>query len=176
MMTSFLAILAIMGFGVVAWRWRDIPSVPMSDKLLSRDSFFSLMILVVMLMAGIVALASMPVISAIPVLAKNYKDFLVPCSNWMMALRIIAPEPFQDGRFGLIGSFYSTTIAPLGLILAALMIICPLLGWRDSNARQLFAHDSLARNCSGDCDLRRCGVGGADVFGGRLFGDCRPLR
>ena len=138
-MTSFLAILAILGFGVVAWRWRDIPSVPMSEKLLSRDSFFSLMILVMMLMAGIVALGtSMPVISAIPGVGQQLQGFLGSMFQLDDGTTYNAgAKPFQDGRFGLIGSFYSTTIAPLGLILAALMIVGPLLGWRDSNARQL---------------------------------------
>lgn len=43
-MTTSLAVIAIGGFAVLAWRWRDIPSRPISEKLLSRDNFCYLLI------------------------------------------------------------------------------------------------------------------------------------
>src|SRR5262249_40211263 len=46
-------------------------------------------------------------------------------------------QVFEDGRFGLVGSFYSATVPPLGMILLALLIVGPLLGWRDTNLRHL---------------------------------------
>src|SRR4029453_744765 len=52
------------------------------------------------------------------------------------ALNPSAPV-FTDGRFGLVGSFYGATVPPLGLVLIALLIIGPLLGWRSTNARRL---------------------------------------
>ncbi len=138
-MTTFLLIIIVLGMGVVAWRWRDIPQLPLSEKLLSRDSFFSLMILVMLLMAGIVAMGtSMPVVSSIPGVGTALQSFF----GSMFALDDgttynSGAQPFQDGRFGLIGSFYSTTVPPLGLIMAILMSIGPLLGQRDSNPRAL---------------------------------------
>jgi cytochrome c-type biogenesis protein CcmF len=138
-MTSFLAFLFILGFGVVAWRWRDVPSQSLSDKLLSRDSFFALMILVMLLMAGIVLLGtSMPVISSIPGVGHQLQSVMGSIFELDDGTTYdMNAQPFQDGRFGLIGSFYSTTVPPLGMILAALMVIGPLLGWRDSNPRHL---------------------------------------
>lgn len=138
-MTGFLAFLFVLGFGVVAWRWRDVPSQSLSDKLLSRDSFFALMILVTLLMAGIVALGtSMPVISAIPGVGHQLQSTLGSIFELDDGTTYdMNAQPFQDGRFGLIGSFYSATVPPLGLILAMLMIVGPLLGWRDSNPRHL---------------------------------------
>jgi cytochrome c-type biogenesis protein CcmF len=138
-MTSFLLIIIVLGASVIIWRWRDIPQLPLSEKLLSRDSFFSLMILVILLMAGIVALGtSMPVISSIPGVGTALQDFLGSIFTLDDGTTYDPnAQPFQDGRFGLVGSFYSTSVPPLGLILAVLMIIGPLLGQRDSNARAL---------------------------------------
>ena len=66
-MTGFLAALAIFSAAFLAWRWRDIPSRPISEKLLSRDSFFVLLILGLLVIATVVGIGtSMPVISSIP--------------------------------------------------------------------------------------------------------------
>jgi cytochrome c-type biogenesis protein CcmF len=136
---AFLALLAFIGFGAVAWRWRDIPQKPLSDKLLSRDSFFALMVLVTIMMAVIIGLGtSMPVISSIPVVGQQLQTSLGSVFELDDGTTYdMNAEPFQDGRFGLVGGFYSTTIPPLGLILSMLMIIGPLLGWRDTNPRNL---------------------------------------
>jgi hypothetical protein len=117
----------------------DIPGKPLSDKLLSRDSFFVLGIIALLVIATVVGLGtSMPLISAIPgvghqlqsIFAGSFKidDGTAFDSN---------AQPFADGRFGLVGDFYSTTVPPLGLILVILLIIGPLLGWRDTNKRSL---------------------------------------
>jgi cytochrome c-type biogenesis protein CcmF len=38
-MTTALGVITISGVAVLAWRWRDIPSRPLSEKLLSRELF-----------------------------------------------------------------------------------------------------------------------------------------
>ena len=138
-MTGFLAALAIFSLAFLVWRWRDIPSRPISEKLLSRDSFFVLMILGLLVIATVVALGtSMPVISSIPGVGQALQNvfgaaFEIDRGN---ALNPQAPV-FTDGRFGLVGSFYAATVPPLALILLALLIIGPLLGWHDTNMRHL---------------------------------------
>jgi len=138
-MTSFLAALAIFSLAFLGWRWRDIPSRPISEKLLSRDSFFVLMILGLLVIATVVALGtSMPVISSISGVGQVLQNifgsaFEIDRGN---ALNPQAPV-FTDGRFGLVGSFYAATVPPLALILLALVIIGPLLGWHDTNMRHL---------------------------------------
>ncbi|MEP7190156.1 MAG: cytochrome c biogenesis protein CcsA, partial [Roseiflexaceae bacterium] len=128
-MTGFLAALAISSVAFLVWRWRDIPSRPISEKLLSRDSFFVLMILGILVIATVVALGtSMPVISSIPGVGQALQNvfgsaFEIDRGN---ALNPQAPV-FTDGRFGLVGSFYAATVPPLALILLALLIIGPLL-------------------------------------------------
>ncbi|GAB4119080.1 MAG: cytochrome c biogenesis protein CcsA [Roseiflexaceae bacterium] len=140
-MIGYLASITAIGFGVLAWRWRDIPGRPLSEKLLSRDSFFVLGVIALLVIAGVVALGtSMPVISAIPGVGTSLQQTL---GNYFTlddgTTYNSSPEaqPFADGRFGLVGSFYSTTVPPLGLIVVTLMIVGPLLGWRDTNARNL---------------------------------------
>jgi cytochrome c-type biogenesis protein CcmF len=80
----------------------------------------------------------MPVISAIPGVGQALQNlfgaaFEIDRGN---ALNPQAPV-FTDGRFGLVGSFYGATVPPLALILMALLVIGPLLGWRDTNLRHL---------------------------------------
>ncbi|MBO9335895.1 MAG: cytochrome c biogenesis protein CcsA [Roseiflexus sp.] len=134
-----LVLLAFGGFGMLAWRWRDIPSKPLSDKLLSRDSFFVLGIIALLVIATVIGLGtSMPLISAIPGVGHRLQS-LFAGSFKIDDGTTFNPDaqPFTDGRFGLVGDFYSTTVPPLGLILVILLIIGPLLGWRDTNKRSL---------------------------------------
>lgn len=136
-MVGSLAFLALASAAALLWRWRDIPSRPLSEKLLSRDSFFVLMILGLVVIATVVTLGtSMPVISALPGVGHTLQGWFAG------AFRIddgttYGAEAFADGRFGLVGDFYSSTVPPLGLILVALLIVGPLLGWRDTNPRTL---------------------------------------
>jgi cytochrome c-type biogenesis protein CcmF len=136
-MIGSLLFLVAASIAVLLWRWRDIPARPLSEKLLSRDSFFVLMMLGLVVIAVVVSLGtSMPVISAIPGVGHSLQ------SVFSGAFKIddgttYGTEAFEDGRFGLIGDFYSSTVPPLGLILVALLIVGPLLGWRDTNPRNL---------------------------------------
>lgn len=136
----FLAILSVGGIAMLAWRWRDIPSRPLSDKLLSRDSFFVLAVLSLVVMAVVIGLGtSMPVISSIPGVGHSLQNFFgaaFEITNRDMS------DPNQgvlaDGRFNLATSFYQRTTPPLGLVIVTLLILGPLMGWRDTNIRHLF--------------------------------------
>jgi cytochrome c-type biogenesis protein CcmF len=138
-MTGFLLVLFVASFGALAWRWRDIPSRPISEKLLSRDSFIILLILGLLVIATVVGLGtSMPVISAIPGVGHSLQSFFGAAFALDLGNSIDPSAPvFTDGRFGLVGSFYSTTVPPLAIILVMLMIVGPLLGWHDTNIRRL---------------------------------------
>ncbi len=52
-MTTALAVCAFGGLAFLVWRWRDIPARPLSEKLLSRDSFVVLMILGLLVVAAV---------------------------------------------------------------------------------------------------------------------------
>ena len=139
LMVSYLLTIIVAPLLVLAWRWRDIPSRQLSEKLLSRDSFFVLGMIALIVMASLINLGtSMPVISAIPGLGHSLQSLF---GNYFALDNGTVLDPnaqaFTDGRFGLVGSFYSTTVPPLGLILVLLMIFGPLLGWRDTNPRAL---------------------------------------
>jgi len=138
-MTGFLAALAIFSVGFLAWRWRDIPSRPLSEKLLSRDSFFVLLILGLLVIATVIGVGtSMPVISAIPGVGHTLQGIFGSAFEIDRGNGLDKNAPvFTDGRFGLVASFYGATVPPLALILIALLIVGPLLGWRDANVRHL---------------------------------------
>ena len=138
-MTGTLAALALFSAGFLALRWRDIPSRPISDKLLSRDSFFVLMALGLIVIATVVAVGtSMPVISAIPGVGNALQGFFGAAFELDRGQNVDPSAPaFSDGRFGLVASFYHATVPPLAIILVLLMVVGPLLGWRDTNVRHL---------------------------------------
>jgi len=137
LMTGFLAVVALGSFAVLFWRWRDIPVRSLSQKLLSRDSFFVLMILGLLVIAAVVGIGtSMPVISAIPGVGNGLQGIFRTAFELDDGTKY-GTQIFEDGRFGLVSSFYNATVPPLGLILLALLIIGPLLGWRDANIRHL---------------------------------------
>ena len=139
-MTASLAIVAIGGLGFLVFRWRDVPTRSLSEKLLSRDSFFVLMITCLTVIGSVILLGtSMPIISGLPGVGNALQQAFGALFKLDDGTTYggAGTQPFQDGRFGLVGSFYSTTVPPLGLILAALMIVGPLLGWRDTNMRHL---------------------------------------
>jgi cytochrome c-type biogenesis protein CcmF len=135
----FLVTLFVGSIALLAWRWRDIPSKRLSDKFFSRDSFFVLAILTVVVSALVVGLGtSMPVISAIPgvghTLQRSMGSVFQIDDGTLMNPQA---QPFEDGRFSLAPSFYQQTTPPLGAVVIVLMIIGPLLGWRDTNMRHL---------------------------------------
>jgi len=138
-LVGFLVFLFVAAIGLFALRARDIPSRPLSDKFFSRDSFFVLA-LIAMVTAGAVVMlgTSMPVISAIPGVGHTLQRWMGQAFE-LDDGTLMNPQaqPFEDGRFSLAPSFYQQTTPPLGLVLITLMIVGPLLGWRDSNMRHL---------------------------------------
>ncbi len=138
-MTGFLAIVTLGSVAVLAWRWRDIASRPLSEHLLSRESFFVLLILGLLVIATVVGVGtSMPVISALPGVGHILQGIFGAAFELDAGNTVDPSAPaFTDGRFGLIGSFYGATVPPLGLVLVALLILGPLLGWRATNVHHL---------------------------------------
>lgn len=135
----FLTVLVIVSLGLFALRWRDIPARKLSDKFFSRDSFFVLAMIALVVTALVVGVGtSMPVISAIPGVGHTLQSWM---SNTFEiddgTLMNPQAQPFTDGRFSLAPSFYKRTVPPLGAVIIVLMIIGPLLGWRDVNMRHL---------------------------------------
>jgi cytochrome c-type biogenesis protein CcmF len=141
LMIGYLAAIVVVSLAILAWRWRDIPARQLSENLLSRDSFFVLAIIGLLVIAGVISLGtSMPIISAIPGVGHSLQNMLgnfFALDDGTTYNPSPDAKPFADGRFGLVGSFYSTSVPPLGLILVLLLIVGPLLGWRDSNPRNL---------------------------------------
>lgn len=138
-LVGFLAFLTVGSAALFTWRAFDIPSRQLSDKFFSRDSFFVLGMIALVMTALVVAIGtSMPVISAIPAVGHTLQ-------GWMSGAfeiddgTLMNPQaqPFTDGRFSLASSFYKRTVPPLGAVVIVLMIIGPLLGWRDANMRHL---------------------------------------
>jgi cytochrome c-type biogenesis protein CcmF len=124
---------------LLAFRWRDVPVKQLSDKIMSRDSVFVLLILSLLVVAVLVGLGtSVPLISGIPGLGHRMQEWIggVFSIDDGTLLNPTA-EPLTDGRFSLTPEFYQRTTPPLTLIVLSLLIIGPLLGWRDTNMRHL---------------------------------------
>ncbi len=134
---TLVLVLLIVSVGLLISRWRDIPIRALSEKFFSRDSFFVLSILSLVLVATLVSVGtSMPVISAIPGVGHALQDSLGRTFEIEDGTSL-GGAAFTDGRFSLAPSFYHSTTPPLGIVIVVLMIIGPLLGWRDSNPRRL---------------------------------------
>jgi cytochrome c-type biogenesis protein CcmF len=139
-LTVLLVYLVLLIGGSVALlvsRWRDIPTLPLSEKFFSRDSFFMLAILTFTMLSIVIGLGtSMPVISAIPGVGHSLQNLI----GQVFALddgTLYGGAAFTDGRFGLTAEFFERSAPPLGIVVVALLIIGPLLGWRDANMRHL---------------------------------------
>ncbi|NJO07327.1 MAG: cytochrome c biogenesis protein CcsA [Chloroflexaceae bacterium] len=132
-MLTFLLSLIVVSFGIVAWRWRDIPSRSLSDNFFSRDNFFALAMLTVFVVAVVVALGtSMPVISAIPGVGHSMQNIIGSVFEIDDGSAMFG-EPLEDGRFNMAQSFYWVTTPPLVVVALILMTVGPLLGWRSAN-------------------------------------------
>jgi len=102
----FIIGFALLGFGLLAWRWRSISRRVAYLRVLSRE--FGLLSSVVLFLAVMLIVAigtSMPVIS------------LLPGFTSQIAVDL---------------SFYGPTVAPFGLLILVTMAIGPLLGWQHS--------------------------------------------
>ncbi|HEX6288787.1 MAG TPA: cytochrome c biogenesis protein CcsA [Herpetosiphonaceae bacterium] len=118
-------------------RWRDIPRRPLSEVLLSRHTMFVLMILTFVVLGVVISFGnSMPWITSIPGLSFRLERIVrqvFPIDDGTL----FNGQPLGDGRFSLTPEFFTQTTPPLALVLAMLMAIGPLLGWRDTSAPRL---------------------------------------
>lgn len=105
-LVAFMVGFAVIGFGLLAWRWRDIGQRVLYSQVLSREFGLILGALVFVVIALIVGIGtSMPVISLLPVFESQVSIDL----GW-----------------------YGPTVAPFGLIMLLAMAITPLLSWKQS--------------------------------------------
>lgn len=110
---AYLLIFAVLGFGMLAWRWRDIGRRVLYSHVLSRE--FALLIgLVLFIVVAVIVITgtSMPVISMLPF----FSNPIIVDLGW-----------------------YGPTNAPFGLLLLLTMAIGPLLGWQRSKYGSLAA-------------------------------------
>jgi cytochrome c-type biogenesis protein CcmF len=136
-MLAFMLTLVVGSVVALGMRWRDIPARPLSDKFFSRDNFFVLAILTLGILSLVVILGtSMPVISSIPGVGHTLQDALGAVFELDDGTQF-GGEPLTDGRFNVATSFYDITTPPLALVAVVLLILGPLLGWRDTNMRNL---------------------------------------
>ena len=101
---AFIATFALLGFGMLAWRWRQIGRRVAFLYVVSREFGLVLSVLLFVVIALIVGIGtSMPVVSMLPVF---------------------------ENRFSLDLGWYGPNVAPFGLLLFTSMAIGPLLGWQ----------------------------------------------
>jgi cytochrome c-type biogenesis protein CcmF len=110
-----LAGALLIGFGALAWRWREIPSEAGDEPFLSRTVFFVLAIAALLGTAAMVLFGT-----STPLITR------------------LATKPSQVGP-----AFYNRVILPIGIVLAGLLGTVPFLQWkgaaRDSRNRLLFS-------------------------------------
>jgi len=136
-MIGTLVALSLLGVGLLLARWRDVPRRELSDALLSRDTAFVLMMLTFVTLGLLIAFGtSMPWITSIPGLSYSLESFFGRAFDLDNGARF-GGTPFTDGRFSLLPDFFETVSTPLALILAILLAVGPLLGWRGTNTPKL---------------------------------------
>jgi cytochrome c-type biogenesis protein CcmF len=105
-LVGFIVIFAVLGFGMLTWRWRSIGRHVLYSHVLSREFGLVLSVALFVVVALIVSIGtSMPVISLLP---------------------------FFERQMSVDLAWYGPTVAPLGLLLLVTMAIGPLLGWQKS--------------------------------------------
>lgn len=101
---AFIGIFALLGFGMLGWRWRKIGRRVAFLHVVSREFGLVLSVLLFVVIALIVGFGtSMPVVSMLPIF---------------------------PNRFSLDLGWYGPTVAPFGLLLFGSMAVGPLLGWQ----------------------------------------------
>jgi len=136
-MLGTLVVLLLLGTMLLVMRWRDVPRKALSDALLSRDTAFVLLMLTFGMVALVIAFGtSIPWITSFNGLSANLERWFGRAFALDDGSRYTG-QAFGDGRFGLLPDFFERTASPLGLVLASLMAVGPLLGWRDTNVRKL---------------------------------------
>ncbi len=103
-LVGFIVLFAALGFGMLAWRWRQIGRRVLYSHVLSREFGLVVSVALFVLIAIIVGVGtSMPVISLLPIFTHQ----LAVEMGW-----------------------YGPTLAPFGLLLLVTMAVGPLLGWQ----------------------------------------------
>jgi cytochrome c-type biogenesis protein CcmF len=112
-LVGFIALFAVLGLGMLVWRWRAIGRRVVYTHVLSREFGLAACMTLFVLIALIVGVGtSMPVISLLPVFPNQLSMDL----GW-----------------------YGPTVAPLGFLLLLTMAVGPLLGWQRSKYGSLRA-------------------------------------
>jgi cytochrome c-type biogenesis protein CcmF len=125
-LTTFLVVVVAASVGLIAWRWRRFESHEELQSVLSREFLYYLTNLLLTLFAFSVAFATV----GVPLLAAGLKFrlfALVPIS--------LPGFSFFPDSVGI--SAYDTVARPLGVLILALIAICPLLAWRRTDGAQL---------------------------------------
>ena len=99
-----LACAMLIGFGVLLWRWREIPTQPGDEPFLSRTVFFVLAIAALLGTAAMVLLGT-----SAPLITR------------------IFTKPSQVNA-----AFYNRVTLPIGILLATLLGVVPYLHWKGS--------------------------------------------
>jgi cytochrome c-type biogenesis protein CcmF len=100
-----LAGALVIGFGTLAWRWREIPTQAGDEPFLSRTVFFVLAIAALLGTAAMVLLGT-----SAPLITR------------------LATKPSQVGP-----AFYNRVTLPVGILLATLLGIVPYLHWKGTS-------------------------------------------
>ncbi len=95
----------VIGFGALAWRWREIPTQPGDEPFLSRTVFFVLAIAALLGTAAMVLFGT-----SAPLITR------------------LATKPSQVGP-----AFYNRVILPVGILLALLLAAVPYLHWKGTS-------------------------------------------
>jgi cytochrome c-type biogenesis protein CcmF len=101
-----LAGAVLIGFGSLAWRWREIPRESGDEPFLSRTVFFVLAIAALLGTAAMILLGT-----SAPLITR------------------FAAKPSQVGP-----AFYNRVLLPVGIFLACLLGVVPYLNWRGATA------------------------------------------
>ena len=119
-----LTIFLLLGFGVLLWRWREIPTQAGDEPFFSRTVFFVLAISALLATALMVLLGT-----SAPLITR------------------LATKPSQVSA-----AFYNTVTMPIGIVLACLLGTVPYLNWRgvtNSFRSRILTSGALAVACAG---------------------------
>jgi cytochrome c-type biogenesis protein CcmF len=100
-----LVVFLLLGFGVLAWRWREVPAQQGDEPFLSRTVFFVLAISALLGTAAMVLLGT-----SAPLITR------------------LATKPAQVSS-----AFYNRVTLPVGILLASLLGVVPFLNWRGAS-------------------------------------------
>lgn len=107
----FILVFAVLGFGLLGWRWRYIERRLLYRHVMSREFGLLVGVLLFVMVALIVGIGtSMPVLSLLPVFSRQLSMDL----GW-----------------------YGPFVAPFGLLMLVTMAVAPLLGWQQSRSGRL---------------------------------------